>query len=102
MSAQADLDAIRSEMEQIAQRLSNLSIGLTRVVMRDPRARSRVSLVSNFIMNVQIDLDYLGAMLEMVGLARDPDAAGSIVLREMGRAQERMQLEAFERDVRQR
>jgi hypothetical protein len=100
--AQTELEGIRSEMKQRVERLAAVDYGLNRVVMQDPRVGSRTAILKSFVQNVQVDLDYLSAMLELVGLARDPASAAPVVLGELKGARERMLLTEFERDVSER
>lgn len=98
-TAQSGVDGIRSEMKADVDRLTAIDYGLARVVMQDPRTAARVSPVRGFVMNVQVDLDYLSAMLQLVGLAREPSAAASVVLEQLEGAQDRMLLDEFEQEV---
>jgi hypothetical protein len=100
--AQTELEAIRAEMKQDVEQLSRVDYGLTRVVMQDPRIGSRIGVLKNFVQNVQVDLDYLGALLELVEQARDPAAAAPVVLAQLKGARERMLLDEYERDVAER
>ena len=99
VSAQNDLTGVRSEMEGIALRLGEMGMGLFRVTMQVPSLQSHASLVTSLIHNVQTDLDYLEAMIQLFGLANDPGTAATVVLRELAGAQERMQLDAFRQHV---
>jgi len=99
VSAQHDLTGVRSEMEEIALRLGEMGMGLFRVTMQVPSLQSHASLVTSLIHNVQTDLDYLEAMIQLFGLANDPGTAAAVVLRELAGARERMQLNAFQQHV---
>ena len=99
VSAQDDLESIRAEMEAISLRLGEMGMGLFRVTMQEPRLQEHVAQVTGLIQNVQSDLDYLGAMIQLFGLARDSDTAATVVLRELVGAGERMQLESFQEHV---
>jgi hypothetical protein len=99
VSAQSDLTGVRSEMEEITLRIGEMGMGLFRVTMQVPSLQSHVSLVTNLIQNVQTDLGYLEAMIQLFGLASDPGMAATVVLRELAGARERMQLDAFQQHV---
>ena len=99
LRAQADLDAVRSEMQRAQQRLTALDYGLSRVLMQDPRSQSHVSVLKGLILNVQIDLDYLSAMTQLVDLARDADAAEAIFVGQMKGAQDRMLFAELEQEI---
>ena len=99
VSAQNDLDGIRAEMEESSLRLGEMGMGLFRVTMQVPSLQAHVSLVTGLIQSVQTDLDYLEAMIQLFGLAGDPGAAATVVLRELTGARERMQLDAFQEHV---
>ena len=88
VSAQNDLGSIRSEMEESSLRLGEMGMGLFRVTMQVPSLQSHVSLVTGLIQSVQTDLDYLEAMIQLFGLARDPGTAATVVLRELAGARE--------------
>ena len=83
VSAQNDLDGIRAEMEESSLRLGEMGMGLFRVTMQVPSLQAHVSLVTGLIQSVQTDLDYLEAMIQLFGLAGDPGAAATVVLREL-------------------
>ena len=97
--AQDDLGGVRAEMEAISLRLGEMGMGLFRVTMQVPSLQAHVSLVTGLIQSVQTDLDYLEAMIQLFGLARDPDTTATVVLRELAGARERMQLDAFQEHV---
>ena len=99
VSAQDELGGIRTEMEESSLRLGELGMGLFRVTMQAPRLQSHVSQVTGLIQNVQTDLDYLEALIQLLGLARDPGTAATVVLRELAGARERMQLDEFQEHV---
>jgi hypothetical protein len=99
LAAQTELEAIRTEMKAGVQRLVEIDYGMNRVVMQNPNVQSRVSLVRALVLNVQIDLDYLAAMMQLVGMAREPTSAAAVVLTELKGAQDRMLLDEFEQDV---
>ena len=99
LSAQDDLGGVRSEMDESNQRLGEMGMGLFRVTMQAPNLQSHVSLITAFIQNVQTDLDYLEALIQLFDLASDRDTAATVVLHELAGASERMQVEAFEEHV---
>lgn len=100
--AQTSLDDLRSEMQASSQRLSQLNVMMFRMTMQDPRVESRVSLLTSLTQSVQIDFDYLEALLQMVPLARDREEAVPVVLTELAGARDRMQFEDFERSIQER
>lgn len=99
LRAQTGLAGLRQEMESSMRRLGEMDMGLFRVTMQDPNLEQHVALVTALIQSVITDLDYLEALIELHGLASDPDAAAAVVLRELAGAEERLQLAAFEQHV---
>ena len=97
--AQEDLVGIRAEMDASNLRLGEMGMGLFRVTMQVPDLQGHVSLVTAFIQNVQTDLDYLEALVQLFELSGDRNAAAAVVLYELEGATERMQLGAFEEHV---
>src|SRR5688572_24398552 len=102
VAAQTELETVRAQMKQGVERLAAVDYGLNRVVMQDPRIGSRTAVLKGLVQNVQVDLDYISAMIQLVGLARDPANAAPVVLGELKGARQRMLLQEFERDVRER
>jgi hypothetical protein len=96
---QDNLDGVRVEMEESSLRLGEMGMGLFRVTMQVPSLQEHVAVVTGLIQSVQTDLDYLEAMIQLFGLARDSGTAATVVLRELAGAQERMQLDAFQQHV---
>lgn len=100
--AQTGIDTLRTQMEASLARLSQIDGGLLRATMQAPDMREHAQNLQILIASVQLDLDYLEALLRMVQLARDPAEAGPVVLRELQGARDRMLLDVLEEDVRVR
>jgi len=96
---QSEIDELRVEMEASMERLGGLSMGLFRVTMQDPNLERHAMLTIDLLESVRTDLDYIEALLELYGLARDPSRAGLVVIRELDGIRDRMQLDAFEQHV---